>query len=383
MAETLREMVKKMEDMIIKLKKSTDDQSQLSAENKNLTEQLEHLQSECAAAHEECTRLRGEFKLKLDEQALRLKEEKEEEEEEEEGRWKKAADYSADLKRKLEAAEMAKKTLGRQLTSLQEMLKLESNDKDELFNRLESLQTDFLQVREDYTRTKASADELRKELDALVKKEEQKRADDEEKHSGMKSEFEQDKIGLLKTIEELTKNLGNAEHGQGEARKEILSLRQQITMAAMDKSHLQQQLELHQNKCKQMQIDQARVFGKLDDAGRSCEKMRLKCKNDMRLVEERERLLQESVDVERKSLQGHIDELQCNLKLSLKTHTELKDQICNLQSEVDTRLVAAQHQMKAVAEQQQQAPAAVAAAPLETTAAVAEKELSDIKKPKC
>ena len=103
---------------------------------------------------------------------------------------------------------MAKKTLGRQLTSLQEMLKLESNDKDELFNRLESLQTDFLQVREDYTRTKASADELRKELDALVKKEEQKRADDEEKQGGMKSEFEQDKIGLLKTIEELTKNLG-------------------------------------------------------------------------------------------------------------------------------------------------------------------------------
>merc|ERR1739838_962284 len=132
---------------------------------------------------------------------------------EEEGRWKKAADYSADLKRKLEAAEMAKKTLGRQLTSLQEMLKLESNDKDELFNRLESLQTDFL--------------ELREELDALVKKEEQKRADDEEKQGGMKSEFEQDKIGLLKTIEELTKNLGNAEHGQGEARKEILSLRQQ------------------------------------------------------------------------------------------------------------------------------------------------------------
>ena len=86
-------------------------------------------------------------------------------------------------------------------------------------------------------------------------------------------------------------------------------------MAAMDKSHLQQQLELHQNKCKQMQIDQARVFGKLDDAGRSCEKMRLKCKNDIRLVEERERLLQETVDVERKSLQGHIDELQCNLKV--------------------------------------------------------------------
>ena len=67
------------------------------------------------------------------------------------------------------------------------------------------------------------------------------------------------------------------------------------------------------------------------------------------------------------------------MQLSLKTHTELKDQICNLQNEVDTRLVAAQHQMKAVAEQQQQAPAAVAAAPLETTAAVAEKELSDIK----
>merc|ERR1712096_582022 len=185
-----------------------------------LNQQLKMLQSEATKLKDEC------LKLNLDADKLKkeLKEGVDKKSNQKEAELKKNID---ELLTNLKNCEIDRAEFKSENSTLRDRIALEAGEKQELMQRLEGFKTEFKQMQEGFTRARTESDALKQRLNEVT-------------------------IRIKQKEEELNNNLGAQDQVRQDMKKEILGLRQQITMVNMDKTHATSQLTTAQNKIKQL-----------------------------------------------------------------------------------------------------------------------------------
>jgi len=239
---------KQVEELITKLKMSESNQEKLKAANEQLkselnkqvnannqmNEQMKKMNAEATQAKEQCFLLNKEAdKLKKELQLGATKSSpssngmashKEEE-------YKKNID---ELLTNLKNCEIDRAELKSQNSTIIQKLTQEQGEKNAMIQRIEAIKTEFMKMQEGFTHARGESEALKLRLNEVTE-------------------------NMKRKEEEISDHLKASEQIRSDAKKEILSLRQQITMVQMDKTHATSQLNTANNKLKQLQDDCAKL----------------------------------------------------------------------------------------------------------------------------